>query len=301
MKTVEAYRQEIRLQPEFLKSFGMQKPIPADKQEGCVFSGSGDSLASAMLAESLSGGLARAMDPLDLSLNKTMARSKHPYIVSISGETVAGIRAAKLAGDATAITANPRSRLACASKDTILLEFPGSGVFTAGSISFLASALTCISLVRRFRMPDPGALFLRAESDAADAHISGRPYILGGQSAYPLAMYCAAKLYETVGHDAHYSRTEQFSHMELFSAGRGDTVILLEGRTRHNRNLADGLRDAGINVVHPDVPSGDIRAMIYRTFFSQLLSLRQAEAEGKSECHFVTARELRCISNHMIY
>ena len=41
-------------------------------------------------------------------------------------------------------------------------------------------------------------------------------------------MYCAAKFYEILGYDAHYSRIEQFSHMELFSAKKGDTVIIFE-------------------------------------------------------------------------
>ena len=301
VNTIEAYESEIRSQPEFLRSFKMQEPIPEDIQAECVFSGSGDSLASAMLAESFSAGRVRAMDPLDLYRSRALVQSRRPYIVSISGETVAGVKAARLAGNATAITAKPQGRLARAAGSTILLDFPGSGVFTAGSVSFLASALTCVSLVRRFRMPDPAALFSKAESDAADARMSGRHYILGGMAAYPIAMYCAAKFYETAGLGAHYCRTEQFSHMELFSACRGDTVVMLDKKSKYGQSLSEGLRGAGINVVSPDIPSGDIPAMIYRTFLSQLLSLRQAKAEGRNECHFVTARDMRGISNTMIY
>ena len=89
--------------------------------------------------------------------------------------------------------------------------------------------------------------------------------------------------------------------MELFSACRGDTVVMLDKKSRYGQSLSEGLRGAEINVVSPDVPPGDIPAMIYRTFFSQLLSLRQAKAEGRSECHFVTARDMRGISNAMIY
>jgi len=40
-------------------------------------------------------------------------------------------------------------RLAKASDNTILLSAPNHGVFTAGSISFLESTLTCIFLVKK--------------------------------------------------------------------------------------------------------------------------------------------------------
>lgn len=301
VNTIKAYENEIRLQPEFLRSFRMQEPIPEDVQGECVFSGSGDSLVSAMLAEFFSVGRVRAMDPMDLYQNRALVQSRRPYIVSISGETVAGIKAARLAGNATAITARLQGRLARTADNTILLDFPDSGTFTAGSISFLASALTCVSLVRRFKMPDPAALFAKAESDAAGVQLSGRQYILGGMSAYPIAMYCAAKFYETAGSETHYSRTEQFSHMELFSARKGDTVVLLDKKDRYNQSLSDRLRGVGINVVNPDVPSGDIPAMIYRTFFSQILSLHHAKDEGRDECYFVTAKNIRDVSNAMIY
>lgn len=301
VNTIEAYENEIRLQPEFLRSFKMQELIPENVQNGCIFSGSGDSLASAMLAESFSIGRVRAMDPLDLYRSKTLMQSRHLYIVSISGETVAGIKAARAAGSATAITTRPQGRLARAADNTILLDFPDSGVFTAGSISFLASALTCVSLVRQFKMPDSARLFSKAESDVANVRMSGRHYILGGMAAYPIAMYCAAKLYETTGRGVHYSRTEQFSHMELFSACRDDTVIILDKMSSYCQSLSDCLRGIGINVISPDIPSGEISAMIYRTFFSQLLSLQQAKAEERNDCHFVTAKEIRDVSNAMIY
>ena len=41
---------------------------------------------------------------------------------------------------------------------------------------------------------------------------------LGNLHTFPIAMFCAAKFYEVMGYDVHYSRIEQFSHMELFSA-----------------------------------------------------------------------------------
>ena len=68
--------------------------------------------------------------------------------------------------------------------------------------------------------------------------VSKRIFVLGNLFTFPLAMYCAAKFYEILGYDAHYSRIEQFSHMELFSAQKGDTVIIFEEKNPHNKQLA---------------------------------------------------------------
>ncbi len=104
MNTIEAYEKYIELQLDFLKLFRKQKLLPFNQQKNTIFSGSGDSLASAMLAESFSGGVVKVMDPLDLYKNKQLAKSKHIYFVSISGNTLTNIKVAKIAKKATAIT-----------------------------------------------------------------------------------------------------------------------------------------------------------------------------------------------------
>ncbi len=63
MNTIEAYEKDIELQLDFLKSFRKQSPLNCNQQKNTIFSGSGDSLASSMLAESFSDGIVRAMDP----------------------------------------------------------------------------------------------------------------------------------------------------------------------------------------------------------------------------------------------
>jgi len=228
MNTIEAYEKDIELQLDFLKSFRKQKPISHNQQKNTIFSGSGDSLVSVMLAESFSGGIVKAMDPLDLYNNKQLVKLKHVYFVSISGNTITNIKVAKIAKRTTAITSKPKSRLANASDEIILLNAPNNTVFTAGSISFLESALTCISLVKKITIPKDSKLFSKAKTDAKKAKVSKRIFILGNLFTFPLAMYCAAKFYEILGYDAHYSRIEQFSHMELFSVQKGDTVIIFE-------------------------------------------------------------------------
>jgi glucosamine 6-phosphate synthetase-like amidotransferase/phosphosugar isomerase protein len=301
MNTIDAYEKDIDLQLDFLKSFKKQKSLSSAQQKNILFSGSGDSLVSSMLAESFSCGMTKAMDPLDLYRNKQLVKSKHVYFVSISGNTLTNIKVAKIAKRVTAITTQSKSRLAKVSDGIILLSAPNNGVFTAGSISFLESALTCISLVKEIKIPRDSKLFFKAKTDAKNSKISNRLFILGNFFTFPLAMYCAAKFYEILGYDAHYSRIEQFSHMELFSAKKGDTVIIFEEKNSHNKQLGRNLKKVGINVIHPIVPSHKISQILYCTFFSQLLALFEAKKKRKKDCHFVTAKKIRNVSNQMIY
>ena len=300
MNSIEAYEQDILLQLDFLKSFKKQKPLSSTSQKNIIFSGSGDSLVSSLLAESFSGGLVRAMDPLDLFKNKSLAKSKQIYFVSISGNTITNIKVANIAKKAIAITSQPQSRLAKASDRTILLNSPNSGVFTAGSISFLESALTCISLVKNIQIPNV-SVFRQSQISAKKAKLSKRIFVLGNLYTFPVAMYCAAKFYEILGYDVHYSRIEQFSHMELFSAKKTDTVIIFEEKNPHTKQLGKNLKNVGINVIHLDLPSDKLSQVIYCIFFSQLISLYEAKKKGKKECHFVTAKKIRGVSNQMIY
>ncbi len=300
MNSINAFEEDIQLQLDFLKSFKKQKTISTKKQKNILFTGSGDSLVSSLLAESFSGGLVKAMDPLDLYQNKEMAKSKHVYFVSISGNTITNIKVAKIAKKSTAITSQSQSRLAKASDCTIILNSPNSGIFTAGSISFLESALTCISLVKNIKIPNV-SLFRTAEESAKKAKISNRIFVLGNLYTFPIAMYCAAKFYEILGYDVHYSRIEQFSHMELFSAKKGDTVIIFEEKNPHTKQLEKNLKRVGINVIIPTMPSEKLSQVVFCIFFSQLLPLFEAKRTRMKECHFVTAKKIRDVSNQMIY
>jgi len=89
--------------------------------------------------------------------------------------------------------------------------------------------------------------------------------------------------------------------MELFSAKKGDTVIIFEEKNSHTKQLGKNLKNVGINVVHPDVPVEKLSQVIYCIFFSQLISLSEAKKKHKKECHFVTSKNIRDVSNRMIY
>jgi fructoselysine-6-P-deglycase FrlB-like protein len=255
-----------------------------------------------MLAESFSDFKVKCFDPLDLLKNKKITKNSNVYFISISGKTISNIKVARVARKSIAITSNPDSKLAKTCTDTIHLQSPNSDVFTAGSISFLESALTCISLVKSITIPDSSKIYNRAFSDAKKSKFTKRVFVLGNYFTYPLAMYCAAKFYEILGHNAYYERIEQFSHMELFSAKKGDTVIIFEEKNQHNMQLAKNLKKIGINVIRPNYDSKNkISSVIYYTFFSQLLPLFEAKKRGQQDCHFVLAKKLRSVSDNMIY
>lgn len=300
MRTLEAYEKDICLQLESLPNFKKQKTLSENLQKNTIFTGSGDSLASAMLAEAFSEYKTKALDPLDLLKSKKLVKNKTVYFVSISGNTISNIKVARHAKRSIAITSHQYSRLAKVVDDIILLQFPNSDVFTAGSISFLESALACISLVKKFSIGDSQKIFAKAQNAAKQAKFGKRVFIIGNQYTFPVAMYGAAKLYEILGLDAHFERIEQFSHMELFSAKKGDTIIVFEEKNPHNQQLVRNLKRYGFNVIHPVLGSKNlISQFLFYTFFSQLLPLNQTKRQ--KDCHFVLAKKLRQVSDSMIY
>ena len=301
MKTVEALEQDILLQIPFLHKFKAEKPIPTQKQQNTIICGTGDSYAAALLCEAFSNFKIRAIDPLDLVNNPSLAKN-HAYLVSISGNTISNIKAAKIAKKATAITANKNSRLAKACSDIIYLDYPSSGVFTSGSIGFLSSALTCISLATRFFIQKPSQLFLDALEKSRKIKIKNKVFLLGNQHTFPVAMYGAAKLYEILGIDAHYERIEQFSHMGLFCAKKGDTVIIFEKKNKHNLQLVKNLRKIGLNTILVEPKTKDKgSAIVFFIFVSQLVPLYHAKARHQKECYFINSKKIRAASSDMIY
>jgi len=302
MKTIEAYEKDIFNQLEFLDTFYPQKPLSKTQQKNVIFSGTGDSFVSAMLAEVFSNYLVKSFDPLDLLKNKTITKNKTIYLVSISGNTISNIKVAKMAKKSIAITSKPHSRLANACDASILLNFPNSDVFTAGSISFLESALTCISLVKPISIPKNSRIFKKALSDAKKSKFGKRLFVLGSMHTFPITMYCAAKFYELLGYDVHFEKIEQFSHMELFSIKKGDTVIIFEEKNFHNKQLVKNLKSVGLNVIHPVSESKNkISQLLYYVYFSQLLPLFEAKKRRQKDCHFVLSKKLRNVSDQMIY
>lgn len=302
MNTIKALEKDIYSQVSYLKQFKPCVPVSKKTQKNSIFCGSGDSLAAAMLAQAHSDYDAKAMDPLDLLKNKNILKNNSVFIISISGKTISNVKVARLTKKSIAITSNPQSVLANACNRMIPLKFPTSDVITAGSLSFLESALTCISLVKKFKISDTEKIFQEAVRKSRKIVLGQRTFLLGNLHTFPIAMYGAAKIFEILGFDAHYERIEQFSHMELFSAKRGDSVIIFEEKNKHNLHLVKNLKKAGLNVIHPTLGSQNkISQFLFFTFFSQLLPLNLAKKQGQNDCHFVISKKIRLVSDNMIY
>jgi glucosamine 6-phosphate synthetase-like amidotransferase/phosphosugar isomerase protein len=302
MKTIEALENDILLQIPYLQDFSPKKPIPEKKQNKTIFCGSGDSLAAAMLAESFSNFKVHAVDPLDLRKNPTLLKKNHIYIISISGNTISNVKVAQIANDPIAISSNYQSKLVKACSKRILLDYPTAGVFTSGSIGFIASALTCISLVSRFKIKNELDLFKRAIIESKKMRLGKKIFLIGNMHTYPIAMYGAAKFYELLGKDAHYERIEQFMHMGVFSANPGDTVIIFEEKNPHNVRISKNLKKFGLRVFQPDSGTKDkISQVIFFSLVSQLTPLFYAKKKHQKDCYFVTAKKLRHASSVMIY
>lgn len=301
MHTIEALEREMAMQLGLLREFVPQKTLSKEEQRRAIFCGTGDSFAAALLAEAFSGFNARAHDPLDLVKNKSMLQARDLYLISVSGNTASNISLAKIHKRTVAITADKNSRLAKACRKVISLKFESTGVQTSGSTSFLASALTCLSLVMKFHLGDVLGIY-RAAQRAARLPIGKKVYVLGNLYTMPLAFFCAAKLSEVLGTDAHYERIEQFCHAGIFSARKGDTVILFEKKNPHNQRLLQTLGRSGLVTSRMDPKTDDpLEQVLFFIFVSEFLALHAARKKKRKECFFIEETDLRNASSSMIY
>lgn len=302
MGTIAAFENEIMMQVEFVQNFVPPRMLPQKLQKKAIFSGAGDSFASSQLAEIFSNFRSRAHDPLDLMKNKKVFKGRLVYLVSVSGKTRSNIDLARLYGQTVAITGNRDSPLAKRCKKTILLNFASLGVQTAGSISFVASALTCMSLVSPYEIKNAPRLFQEAQRASKGIRLGAKTYILGNLHTMPIAMFCAAKLYEVMGSNACYERIEQFSHTGLFSARRGDLVIIFESKNAYNEKLVQILKKHGIAARRLEPSSKNLQEQVlFFIFISELIALYAAKKKNKKDCFFIEENELRNVSSSMIY
>jgi fructoselysine-6-P-deglycase FrlB-like protein len=302
MKTIDAFENDFLLQIPYLQKIKPQKQLSEKKQLRTIFCGSGDSLAASLLAEAFSNFRVKAVDPLDLLKNKSIIKNNDVYLISVSGNTISNIKVAKNSKNSIAITHNDKSSLAKICSNNILLNYPSSGIFTSGSIGFISSALTAISLVSKLKVREVFELYKKALLESKKIKLGKKIYILGNMHTFPIAMYSAAKFYEVLGYDAHYERIEQFLHMGLFSAKLGDTVIIFEEKNLHTFKIIKHLKRIGLRVYKPKPNTKDrISQIIFFTFFSQLTPLFYAKKNHQKECYFVIAKKLRNVSSNMIY
>jgi fructoselysine-6-P-deglycase FrlB-like protein len=311
--SIRAMEAEIRSQIEDLPRFASKlrkdtrKRIDASKM---VFTGSGDSYATALFAQELSGKQALGFDPYELLKSIDSVRGKSLVVISVSGKTRTNLelarKATRVARERVAITANASSPLAKECDRVVLLDYRGSGVLTSGTASFTAGMLACAELLGRLpRSLKLDAAYEKSLQWARKATLSDRGSVLfvGSGMHYAMALYGEAKIHEVLGRKAEVDYPEQMEHAHLFSIDKEHDAIIciysdrdktweLEKMLVKNGFKAEGLRVQGSDAVITSVKIA---------FHLQMLALLQAKRTRMKECAFKSDKKRLSLSNELIY
>ena len=315
MNAIEAMQAEIEYQVQDLHKLELSSPV-----SNCLFVGSGDSYIAGLAAQYFSGSHAICCSPIDIIKNHLLVKRRNLFVVSISGNTQANILAAKIAkkhgvGTISALTARSSSRLAKSCDQTIELKYKNTGITTAGTISFTASMIKCISLSTELQLPSNlRKMYNRAEKQAKQAirkiddksnsssSSSTRYFILGNSQLHAIAMYGALKFNEVFGAKAMAYPAEEFCHSPLFSIKETDQAIVLGGDDDDNsRKLSKRLNEEGFSSVHVGFKRTGIELLLQATFFIQLFVLKLAQKYGLTSCYFLRNKKLLRVSSDFIY
>jgi fructoselysine-6-P-deglycase FrlB-like protein len=317
MNAIEAMQAEIEYQVEELPKLDLLSPV-----RNCLFVGSGDSHVAGLAAQYFSGSQAICCYPIDIIKNPLLVKRRNLFIVSISGNTQANIMAAKIAkkhgaSNITALTARPSSRLAKFCDQIIELKYRNTGIATAGTISFTASMIKCISLITQLHLPSNiGEIYNCAEKQAKQAisKIDDKSnssssnscyFILGNGQLHAIAMYGSLKINEVFGVRAMAYPAEEFCHSPLFSIQETDQAIVLgdddDNNNNNSRKLSKRLNEEGFSSVHVGFQNKGIELLLSATFFIQLVLLKLAQKYGLTSCHFLSNEKLLRVSSDFIY
>jgi fructoselysine-6-P-deglycase FrlB-like protein len=286
-----------------------------------LFVGSGDSYIAGLAAQYFSGSRAICCSPIDIIKNPLLVKRRNLFLVSISGNTQANIIAAKIAkkhgvGTISALTARSSSRLAKSCDQTIELKYKNTGITTAGTISFTASMIKCISLSTELQLPSNlRKMYNRAENQAKQAiskiddksnSSSTSYFILGNSQLHAIAMYGALKFNEVFGAKAMAYPTEEFCHSPLFSIKETDQAIVLGGEEDdddddNSSKLSKRLNEEGFASVHVGFKPTGIELLLQATFFIQLFVLKLAQKYSLTSCYFLRNEKLLRVSSDFIY
>ncbi len=276
-----------------------------------IFTGSGDSFASSLLAHYLSNMEALAADPYELQLYRQVSKNKTVFITSISGRTRTNIQLARkvkgVAKKRVSITANPTSPLAKECDDVIRLRYRSPGILTSGTASFSASLLAVASLIRRLPKLDSLRTIERQAAEWArrlQVHPRGEYLFVGAGTGYALAMYAAFKIHEVLGLSAQYQHTEQLGHSQLFSLQeKSDSLLFLSPSSdKKTSEVFRVLSKSGFNAYLLKSDGRDpILGTLQVMFCLQHLALYLGRKMGLQECAFLTDKKRLALSSRLIY
>ena len=333
MDAIEAMQAEIEYQvqdlcrPDLLSS---SSSLAYNNNNSCLFIGSGDSYIAGLSAQYFSNSHAICCYPIDIIKNPLLVKSRNLFIVSISGNTQANILAAKIAkkhgaSTITALTTRSSSRLAKSCDQIIELRYRNTGIITAGTISFTASMIKCISFSTQLHMPSElRKLYNLAEKQAeqvmgevdhkssnnnniaigssySNSSSSSSYFLLGDGPLYAITKYGTLKFNEVFGTKALAYPAEEFCHSPLFSIKEADQAIVLGDGDGNNRKLSKRLNEEGFSSIYVEFKNTGIELLLQATFFIQLFVLKLAQKYGLTTCHFLMNKKLLKMSSDFIY
>ncbi len=298
--------EEVEGQPKALERFASSKTPRAPK--GSIFVGAGDSYAAALAGFYASKGGCIGLDPYTVATVPEITKGREVFFISVSGRTSSNLLAARrvrrLAKKTIALTAVPDSKLAALTDQTVALPMTYVPK-TPGVLSFSLSLLAVLKRVKADASCDFERAFANAQSDRGKFSFGGgTTYFLGNSLAYPMALYAAAKTYEFLGTKAHAELLEEFSHLELFSLNRSDSVNLFGcfDPAGMSRKLAKSLAAHGYGSSQIAARGkSDLDRIFHSVFASQLAVLDRAEVAGLTEPKFLSSVDRLDVSDAMIY
>jgi len=311
--SLDAMAEEIQNQTEDLPRLALEfkrngRSIDASET---IFTGSGDSYASALFAREISGWNARVEDPYELLNHPASTRGKVVVVISTSGKTRTNIllarKIARIARKTIAITSNADSPLARNSSETLVLRYRKAERLTAGTVSFTSSLLACASLMGRLpKIPFLQGTLEHAHQWAQRVRLSknGSVLFVGTGLGHALAEYGACKVQEVLGIRADAVYSEQLGHARLFSVRPSkDLIVSVKPKWgRKARAVARSLSEHG-STVHI-LEGSSINPVIWSievSFQLQMLAHTLARRRRMKECAFVADRSKLALSSSLIY
>lgn len=276
---------------------------------GSLFVGAGDSYIAAVAAAILSGYRHLACDPYFLISSPSLAEGRTVVFISVSGRTKSNVAAArKVAGIARrtiALTSNPDAALANATDDRIRIPYKYVPRMP-GTLSFTLSLLATLKLAGLNFSADFAGLLSKAGSRAARLQFSerGTTFFLGNRGSYASSQYAGAKLYEFFGDRAQAQQLEEFSHMELFSLRKEDTVNIFASSdpSGMGKKLAESLRSRGFDadVVNSE-GKDEVGQLFYEVFLVQSAAIGMMRKRRLKGPKFIDSKASLAVSDSMIY
>jgi len=318
MNSIELMKKEIE---EQFKELKIKKSKKTKNFYDYLFVGSGDSFVSGLIASYESNFNCLCIDPAEIIINPLLCNNKRVCFISISGKTKENILAAKKAKryckETIAITANPTSDLAKNCMKVINLEYQKPKMTTAGTLGFILTTMTVLSLIKKTKKVIKTQAIHKAAEEFSNTIIDKIKnyfslykdqsiFFLGNSTLFPISCYGSLKLNEVFGLKSFAFSLEHFCHSPLFSISNKDIVIIFSSKNKFinkkAKKLNNLLNTKNYNSFFIEIPfNSNIEILLMSVFFIQLFVCGLAREKKLRNCYFLENKELLKMSSELIY